>query len=127
MFYLDSSAVVKLVFQEAETKALKDFLSNDITSSDLTKIEVYRVCSRLDKNSIDVANKVFDKITFFEINKKIIDITKELVKIPYLKSIDSIHLATALGIAHFTNGFITYDKQMIRAAKELDLSVITPV
>ena len=66
-------------------------------------------------------------ISFFEINKKVIERTKKLVEIPYLKSLDSIHLSTALGIAELIDGVVTYDKQMIKAAKELELSVVSPV
>ncbi|MFM1864887.1 MAG: hypothetical protein RL677_667, partial [Actinomycetota bacterium] len=96
-------------------------------SSDLTKIEIYRVCARLDEKSIEVANRVFEFMSFFEINKKVIERTKKLVEIPYLKSLYSIHLSTALGIAELIDGVVTYDKQMIRAAKELELSVVSPV
>ena len=127
LYYLDSSAVVKLVFEEKESDSLRAFLKQNLVSSDLTKIEVYRVCARLDKKSIEVANKVFECMSFFEINKKVIERTKKLVEIPYLKSLDSIHVSTALGIAELIDGFVTYDKQMIRAAKELELSVVSPV
>ncbi len=54
LYYLDSSAVVKLIFEEKESKTLREFLKQNLVSSDLTKIEVYRVCARLDKKSIEV-------------------------------------------------------------------------
>jgi predicted nucleic acid-binding protein len=126
LYYLDSSAVVKLIFIESESTALRRFLKGDLVSSDLTKIEVYRVCARLDKSSIKVADQVIKRITFFDINQGVISQARNLVDIPYLKSLDSIHIATVKGIQNYIKSVITYDKQMIRALQDLKLPTASP-
>jgi len=44
-----------------------------------------------------------------------------------LRSIDALHLATALEIGEDLEGVVTYDERMIRAASVADLHVVTPL
>jgi predicted nucleic acid-binding protein len=71
-------------------------------------------------------NTIKYKITFFDINQGVISQAKDLVDIPYLKSLDSIHIATVKGIQNYIKSVITYDKQMIRALQDLELPTASP-
>jgi uncharacterized protein len=43
-----------------------------------------------------------------------------------LRSLDALHLATALEIADELDGLVTYDRQMSDAAGSLGLTILTP-
>ena len=43
-----------------------------------------------------------------------------------LKSLDAIHVATVIFLNKSVKGVITYDKQMIKTAKELGIKVVSP-
>jgi predicted nucleic acid-binding protein len=43
-----------------------------------------------------------------------------------VRSIDAVHLATALSIGDIPEVFITYDKALTRAAEKATLTVIAP-
>ncbi len=127
MHYLDSSAIAKLIIVEKESAALKKYLSGQLVTSSLAKIEIYKACNQYDKTLLHQVEEVFKFFLFFNIDDKVIRASQKLVEISYLRSLDSIHLATATIIVGMIDQVVTYDKQMIRAAKELNLPVITPV
>lgn len=127
MHYLDSSAIAKLIIVEKESAALKKFLSGQLVTSSLAKIEIYKACNQYDKTLLPQVEEVFKFFLFLNIDDKVIKVSQKLVELSYLRSLDSIHLATATIVIGMIDQVVTYDKQMIKAAKELDLPVITPV
>jgi uncharacterized protein len=50
-----------------------------------------------------------------------------LVDPPALRSLDSVHLATAVAIREAIGCFITYDKELANAARAINLPVAAPV
>lgn len=60
MIYFDTSALVKLVFDEAESAALAEWLTlrTDLPkiTSDLATIELLRTCRRVDEYTVEAAN-----------------------------------------------------------------------
>jgi predicted nucleic acid-binding protein len=44
-----------------------------------------------------------------------------------LRSLDTLHLATALEIGEDLEGVVTYDERMISAASVADINVVTPL
>lgn len=127
MHYLDSSAIAKLIIVENESIALRNFLDGQLVTSALAKIEIFRACNNYDRSLLPQAAQVFEYFTFLDIDEKVIRLSQRLVEIPYLKSLDSIHLATAKGLSNLIDKVVTYDKQMIRAATELELPIATPI
>jgi len=47
--------------------------------------------------------------------------------VPSLRSLDAIHIASAMSVRQEIGGLITYDKQMANAAMVLGLSVLSPM
>lgn len=125
-WYLDSSAVLKLIFNEAETKALVHELNGQPISSSLARIEVIRVVQRISPQNLGLARTELAKISLIPVGEAVIRIAESFADAPTLRSLDAIHLASALLVQSSIKGLITYDKNMAIAAKEFGLNVISP-
>lgn len=49
-----------------------------------------------------------------------------LVAPPELRSLDAIHLATALDLADDLDGFVSYDERLARAADDYGIPTLAP-
>ena len=129
MIYLDSAAVVKLVHAEAESQALRDWLDERVetgwTSSVLLEIESSRALARYAPEAVTRLHLVLDLIELVELDAGI-RILAQTVRPVTVRSLDAIHLATALRIRSRLTSFITYDKRLADAAQEAGLTVGMP-
>lgn len=125
--YLDSAAVVKLVHAENETPALREWLDERIdtpwTSSTLLEVEAFRALARYAPEAASRLHAVLDLVNLVDIDAEI-RILAQTVRPATVRSLDAIHLATALRIR--PEFFITYDKRLADAAREAGLTVETP-
>ncbi len=122
--YFDSSAVFKLAHEERESLALVDFLDAapiEASTSVLAEVEVSRnlQCLRLDS---DDAVKGFYLIG---IDEDVRRIAIELADTT-LRSLDALHVATALSIGDRDLIFVTYDNRQADAARQAGLKVVQP-
>jgi predicted nucleic acid-binding protein len=129
MIYLDSAAVVKLVHAESESQALRDWLDERAdtswTSSVLVEIETFRTLARHAPDAITRLHPVLDLMDMIEIDASI-RILAQTVKPATVRSLDAIHLATALRIRSQLTSFVTYDKRLADAAHVAGLAVDMP-
>lgn len=129
MIYLDSAAVVKLVHAESESQALRDWLDERAnigwTSSVLAEIESSRALARYAPEAITRLHPVLDLIDLVELDAGI-RITAQTLKPVTVRSLDAIHLATALRIRSRLTSFVTYDKRLADAAQACGLAVDMP-
>jgi predicted nucleic acid-binding protein len=129
MIYLDSAAVVKLVHAEAESQALRDWLDERAetgwTSSVLLEIESSRVLARYAPEAIARLHLVLDLIELVELDASI-RILAQTVRPVTVRSLDAIHLATALRIRSQLTSFVTYDKRLADAAQAAGLTIDMP-
>lgn len=129
MIYLDSAAVVKLVHAEAESQALRDWLDERAdtgwTSSALLEIETFRALARYAPDAVTRLHPVLDLIDLVELEASI-RIIAQTIRPVTVRSLDAIHLATALRIRTQLTSFITYDKCLAQAAGHADLPVEMP-
>jgi predicted nucleic acid-binding protein len=129
VIYLDSAALVKLVHAEAETQALRDWLDERAetgwTSSVLAEIESSRALARHAPEAIARLHPVLDLIELVELDASI-RILAQIVKPATVRSLDAIHLATALRIRSQLTSFVTYDKRLADAAHAAGLPVDMP-
>lgn len=126
--YLDSSALCKLIAAEVETPALQAVLishDGDLVSSDLARTEVMRMSGRLDPPRRAEARTVLDALVLVPLLTRIADAAGVLGP-PTLRSLDALHLATALELGDDLAGLVTYDGRQADAARELGLTVIRP-
>ncbi|MCO5993057.1 type II toxin-antitoxin system VapC family toxin [Actinoallomurus rhizosphaericola] len=129
MIYLDSAAVVKLVHAEAESQALRDWLDaradTGWISSALLEIESFRALARYAPEAVARLHPVLDLIELVELQPSI-RILAQTIRPVTVRSLDAIHLATALRIRTQLTSFVTYDKRLAEAAAGVGLVVDMP-
>ncbi|MEX1006983.1 MAG: type II toxin-antitoxin system VapC family toxin [Acidimicrobiia bacterium] len=126
--YVESSALVKLAVAEPETPDLKGALGahDRIVSSDLGAIEATRAAWRRDGDSGAArARAALLRIFLIPIDRPVIDVACRLAT-PTLRSLDAIHIATALGLIADGVTFYSYDQRALDAARAAGLSVASP-
>lgn len=125
--YLDASAAVKLVVSEAETASVRKFLAGEGTriSSRVLAVELMRAVARASSASLDQARSLLEAIEFIELNSEIAERAARLEPVG-LRSLDAIHLASALAVADELDAFVTYDARQADAARALGIPVESP-
>ncbi|HET8926335.1 MAG TPA: type II toxin-antitoxin system VapC family toxin [Microbacterium sp.] len=125
MIYLDTSAIVKLFNDEAESGAIRQFLSTQedaLASSIVTEIEVRRVATR-HGHSQEVASSVLASLSLLEVNRELCT-QAGLLPGPAMRSLDALHVATAVRVR--AAAFVTYDDRQAEAARVNGLDVKSP-
>lgn len=129
MLYLDSSALVKLVALEPESAALFAFLAErtELVSSAVAGVEVRRAVNRLE-NSGHLrarADTVLGSVALLRIDDAILAAAGALEP-RTLRSLDALHLASALSVRDELEGFLAYDRGLGEAARGQGLKVLAP-
>jgi uncharacterized protein len=126
--YLDSSALLKLIFNEPESDALTDFLRGWPTrvSSALARIEVSRIAARVQDSVVQrEARRVLRAVHMIRVDDDIV-LRAATMGPPALRSLDAIHLATAELLGSDLAGIVAYDRRLARAAGEHGMTVWAP-
>jgi predicted nucleic acid-binding protein len=129
MLYLDASAVVKLVTSEPETPALLGLVRarGDMISSALALVEVTRAARRL-KDPHGVEQRVAAALARVALVPIDIEVVRGAAHVepPDLRSLDAIHLATALLHRDDLDGLVTYERKLAKAARLAGIPVLSP-
>lgn len=127
MVYVDSSAAVKLVVREEESEALARWLAGNqvLASSALLRTELLRTVRRADPGRAERARATLARFDLHAIDAGILD-AAGLLEPATMRSLDAIHLATALRLADVLDAVVTYDRRMIEGAQSLGLRVASP-
>ncbi|MGH7868323.1 MAG: type II toxin-antitoxin system VapC family toxin [Candidatus Dormibacteraceae bacterium] len=106
--YLDSSAFVKLVIPEDESVALRQWLRDwsSRVASTLLRVEVIRSVMSSGALAIRSARNQMDLLHFIELNRTLLD-SAAMLSQP-VRSLDAIHLATALSLGADLGVVVTY-------------------
>jgi predicted nucleic acid-binding protein len=124
--YLDTSAFIKLVLDEPESRAL-DIAIDPFrwTSSALLEVEVTLGVRRRHRAAVDAVRALLGAVRMIEIDA---DIRRAAAGLddPGLRSLDAIHLATALSLGEHCGAFFAYDERLIAAARAHGLTVTVP-
>ena len=129
MFYLDTSAAVKLVIAEAETPALRFWIvefSRRIVSSDLLRTELQRTIRSKAPRRMAAARELLDSLVLMRLPTAAYE-TAGLLEPAGLRSLDALHLVAALGLGSELSGIVTYDQRLAEAAQSLGVEVVAPV
>src|SRR6202042_3792300 len=129
MIYLDSAAVVKLVHAEPESSALRRWLDKRAEtgwiSSVLAEIESFRALARYAPEAVSRLPALLGQIDLIDLAQGI-RILARAVQPVTLRSLDAIHLGTALQSRPGLTSFVTYDKRLLDAASAAGLPVDSP-
>jgi uncharacterized protein len=129
MIYLDSAAVVKLAHAEPESAALRAWLDERAetgwASSALVEIELFRALARYAPEAVTRLHPVLDQIDLIDLSPRI-RILAQTVRPVTVRSLDAIHLGSALSIRRSLTSFVTYDKRLLDAAIGAGLPAESP-
>jgi hypothetical protein len=127
--YLDASALAKLVLNEPETLALARFLEGwpSRIASVIARVELIRAVRRevQPADVFDRAMAVLERMTLVDLEPAMITDACG-VEPAGLRTLDAIHLATALSIREGLAGMVTYDRRLADAARRAGLTVWFP-
>jgi len=127
-FYVDTSALVKLVVAETETVALRSWLQEtdrELVASDLARTELIRAVRRSVPDRLLQARAVLDSVTLVEVRTSMFEGAGRLDPVG-LRSLDAIHLAAALDLGDDLEGLVTYDDRLAEAAIANGVPVVAP-
>lgn len=129
MIYLDSSAILKLVHTEHETPALRAWLDAHpeapLVSSELARVEVVRATRRLNEIALPTAAAVLAALDLVPMTGAVLDVASTIAD-PGLRTLDAVHLASALSIASALSSFVAYDHRLAEAAAAAGLDAVMP-
>jgi predicted nucleic acid-binding protein len=125
--YVDSSALVKLAVEETESGALRRHLRRraPLVSSALARTEVLRALILEGEEGIARGRAVLARIELIRVNDRLLN-AAGVVMPADLRSLDAIHLATALELGSDLRQVVTYDERMIDIAKQFGIKTASP-
>lgn len=126
--YLDSSAFVKLIVAETDSLAVRAFLAGRDArrvSSALLRTETLRAIRHLGPDALATAREGLRRVDLIGIDDRILDAAGTLEP-KVLRTLDAIHLATAMALGDDLEAIVTYDERMVEAARLVGLSTATP-
>ena len=133
IFYVDASALVKLVRVEAETDALREYLAGaDLVSSELVLAEIPRAVRRAVGQApelplnllLERAGELIDVLALRSLDRALLAGAGALAE-PALRALDAIHVASAVDV-HPVEAFVTYDQRQAAAARLAGLRTMAP-
>jgi predicted nucleic acid-binding protein len=129
VIYLDSSALMKLVRREDETAALIEWLDlrpeQPVVSSELGRVEILRAARRFGGQVLAEARAVVGDLDLMALDRAVQDVACDIDD-PLLRTLDALHLASALLLGRDLTAFIAYDQRLVDAAHGAGLVVATP-
>jgi predicted nucleic acid-binding protein len=129
VIYLDASALVKLAVTEAESDALRAWLAERADdpriSSDLVRVEVTRAVMRSQPQALLQAQQVVSRLSKLLIRPELLT-TAASLQPPALRSLNAIHLASAMLLRNRLTAFVGYDDRLNAAVRAAGLAVAAP-
>jgi predicted nucleic acid-binding protein len=124
--YLDSSAFVKTIVEEPESRRLLSWLPGwpDRASSELLRVEALRSVRAHGRETVARARDELGGVDLIPVDRPILDAAADLPV--EVRSLDAIHLASALALGRDLGIVVTYDQRMQHAAQNLGLPIAAP-
>ena len=129
VFYVDTSAMLKLAFLEAESAALRRWIDDArpvLVGSDLVRTETLRAARKRDAESVESALHALEIVALLSIPRIAFRRAAEIGP-DVLTSLDALHLATALELGDELTGMVTYDKRLAAGCTAHGIRVLAPV
>jgi uncharacterized protein len=127
-YYIDTSALAKLVIAEPETAALQAWFASaerHPVSCDLARAELLRAVRRAAPDRAVRVREVLDSVTLIEVTTAVFE-SAGLLDPTILRTLDALHLAAALVLGDDLDGMVTYDERLANAALTNGIAVIAP-
>ena len=130
MIYLDTSAMAKLIVEEAESSALIDWIEarsdEPFVTSALSRVELMRTASRDGTpGMVERALHLLDGFDVLPITDQVIAFA-ETIGPTTLRSLDAIHLSSAAQIRSELTAFVAYDVRLLEGCRSIGLPTKAP-
>lgn len=124
--YADASALAKLVLDEPDAGPMRHwFVEHErIATSRIGIIETHRAAARKSPDRAHV-EAILRSVEVVELDPSIAR-QAQSVGPSTLRSLDAIHLATAMALGGDLDAFVTYDDRLADAAQAIGLPVVRP-
>jgi predicted nucleic acid-binding protein len=126
-FYLDTSALVKLVVEEPESEELRRWLAAErvVVSCDLARSELVRAVRGVAPASALAARNVLNAVELIALTQATFEEAARLDP-DALRTLDALHLAAALELGDDLDAIVTYDVRLAEAAQAHGVAVVAP-
>jgi predicted nucleic acid-binding protein len=142
MIYFDTNALLKLIREDRQSRALGAFIDarpgTRWFSSEIARSELARTVRRVNHDDrgrlvdeqrlraeLDYAERVWERLDLIAVNTRILTAAAAIEQ-PFLRTLDAIHLAAAVSLRTSLSAFVTYDKKLAAAAQDAGLPVMAP-
>jgi uncharacterized protein len=117
---------VKLVIDEGESDELREFVAGrELVSSQLARTELIRAVARNEPGSVTAAEDLIADLTLIALSR-LLTAKAAWVKPPALRTLDAIHVASAMAMESDLDALVTYDRRMVEAGRMAGLAVASP-
>ncbi|MEZ5159125.1 MAG: type II toxin-antitoxin system VapC family toxin [Candidatus Nanopelagicales bacterium] len=126
IWYLDTSAALKLLIEEAESPALAEAVDSeqpDLVACWLLETELRRAAQRLGVLGMAAISDFLAGVSLYEMPGSLFR-EAGILRGETLRSLDALHLAAAVRIG--VDLVLTYDERMAESARQLGLRVLSP-
>ena len=124
LYYLDTSAALKLLAEESHSRAFAAFYDQSAgaswVSSALLRIELIRAVARVMPAALPAARDLLLAFDYVSIDDEVVDAAMNEPD-RMLRSLDAIHLATARVLGSDLAGLATYDDRLFPEARKITL------
>lgn len=128
MIYFDSSALIKLIAPEPESKALTGWIQSRLEhpriTSALSKVDVLRTFREVGAGAEDLASIIVSKIDQMPVKQDVLNTATDLQF--QIGPVDAIHLASAYKLREGLHAYVSYDPALLGAAEEAGLVTASP-
>jgi len=127
LIYVDASALLKLVVDEPESAVLRSSLEGEaMVISALGTVEVRRAVRRTGRDqALARAEQVLTHVELVALSDEVLD-RAAMLEPAVLRTLDAIHVATAIELGDQVAEVVTYDRRMVDAARLAGLSTSSP-
>jgi predicted nucleic acid-binding protein len=127
LIYLDTSALLKLIKPEDHSEALSKYVEGrtDFVSSTLLAVEARRSALRRAPRTLPRVDVFLTGVDMIGISATVVKTASRLPD-PLLRSLDAIHLATALLLGSDVDVVLSYDDRLLAAAAAHGLPTAAP-
>ena len=129
ILYLDASAIVKVIAPDNESAALVRVLESwtEQATSALSLAEVPRALRRIRATAAMMrrAERALGQLSLIRVDRDILEAAGEFRR-PNLRTLDAVHLASALFLGTDLEGVVTYERRLSAAAQGAGVRVFAP-
>lgn len=128
MYYIDTSALMKLIVAERESQAMREWMAaatGRVFGSDLMRTEFLRAVRRSVPAREDAARDILGSMMLVRLTRATFEhAAQSEPRAP--RSLDALHLASALELNDELEGIVTYDERLAEAAQANGITTISP-